>query len=118
MACDRFVHFKKRAPSRADVQKIIENYFGGCGVVSEGQPNWWIIKLPGKPSSPFEGVDGGRPFPSLGHDTPERWIEVVYSNTGDHIDVLTRVQDEFTNGIADQLARAFSRYYQAKLDMG
>jgi hypothetical protein len=80
------------------------------------KPNWWIIRLPGKPTSPFEGVDGNRAFPRMGHDDPERWIEVVLCP--ENLDVLTRVQDEFTNGIADQLARAFTRYYRGKLDRG
>lgn len=114
MAQDRFIHFKKAGPSHDDVQKILENYFGGCGSVEESQANWWIIRLPGKPTSPFEGVDGNGAFPRMGHDTPERWIEVVFSPG--KLDVLTRVQDEFTNGIADQLARAFARYYRAKLE--
>lgn len=115
MAHDRFVYFKKERPQHADVQKILENYFGGCGTIRESQPNWWIITLPGKPTSPFEGIAGNSAFPRMGHDDPTRWIEVVFS-PGDSLDVLTRVQDEFTNGIADQLARAFTRYYRAKLE--
>jgi hypothetical protein len=116
MAQDRFVRFKEKAPSRADLETILRNYFGGCGLITGGDDTRWCISLPGIASSPFTGVEGARP---LGLDDPDRWIEVVFTQGKEaNVDVLTRRQDEFTNGIADQLARALARFYSAKLEMG
>jgi hypothetical protein len=117
MACDRFVYFRKDVPSRERVQKILENFFGGCGTLSgsSNHPSWWTIVLPGKPTSPFEGLPDGHRHPTFGNET--RWIEVILQvEGGASLNVLTRVQDEFTNAIADGLARAFARFYQGKLD--
>ncbi len=114
MACDRFVRFKTRRPTRDDVRLILSNYFGGCGTITEDKPGWWMIVVPGTATSPFDGVKDGLRLAVPGGNL-KRWIEVVYE--GRDLDVLTRVQDEFTNGIADQLARAFARFYGAKLDM-
>lgn len=115
MAHDRFVYFNNQVPSHADVALILTNYFGGCGTISDTphHPSWWTIVLPGKATSPFEGLPDGLRHPTFGND--ERWIEVTLD--GSTLDVLTRAQDEFTNGVADQLARAFARFYGAKLDM-
>lgn len=118
MAGDRFVRFRKDAPTHDHVQRILENYFAGCGVITEDQPQHWMIVLPGKATSPFDGIPGGLRHPTFGNE--ERWLEVVLTGakTNASLDVLTRAQDEFTNAIADGLARAFARFYRAKLDDG
>lgn len=116
MAADRFVYFRKQVPSREHLQKILENYFGGCGNITEDKPNWWKIVLPGKTTSPFDGIPDGLRHPTFGNDG--RWIEVIFQpgKRGASVDVLTRAQDEFTHAIALGLARALARFYRGEFD--
>lgn len=115
MASDRFVHFHIERPSKGDLLKIVTNYLGGCGVI-RSEPDRIFIDLPGSATSPFKGIPNARVLP---FEMTDRWIEVIYQKTDGvwSVDVLTRQQDEFTCAIADQLARALSRFYQGELDM-
>jgi hypothetical protein len=117
MALDRFVYFEKRVPAPEHVRQIIVNFLGGCGTVEDGPPNWWVVKLPGRNNSPFDGIPGSRPFHPDRYNGEERYIEVVFQTEGTpSVDIMTRHVDEFTNGIAARLAEEFARFYGGRLE--
>jgi hypothetical protein len=43
-----------------------------------------------------------------------RWLEVWENKDRTCLDVMTRLQDEFTNSLADGLIEVFRRFWQAK----
>lgn len=112
MALDRFVHFKERCPTSEEVERIVTNYVGEAGLVSWSTDRW-VVDIPGTPTSPFDGIHGALSWPMM-HD--KRWFE-VYFQPGQPMDIITRAQDEFTTAVADQLARAFARFYKGELQM-
>ena len=118
MASDRFVHFMKRVPTDDEIARILDNYFNAAAtIVKDG--NRWTISIAGKPTPTFRGIDGAQPRPTE-EVYDERWLEVfLHRKDADApaaIDVITRCQDEFTNGIADRLAKAIARFYRGRLE--
>jgi len=84
----------------------------------------WIITLPGQPSFPFKRIcEVPDPFSNhfLCHQK-KRWFEVYVGSLKDKktpgIDVITRMQDEFTNNIAEGYAKLVARYYEGRYDDG
>jgi len=113
MALDRFVNFKKdRRPTKKQVELVVRNFFGECGTV-EWNEDRWTVSLPGKPTWVFEGIEDD--MMSRMRNT-ERWIEVYWGRS--NVDVITRLQDEFTNALALGLAEVFARYWEGELDDG
>jgi len=116
MSQDRFVTFDKRKPTRDEVESVLRNYFDEAADIKWADDRW-IATLPGKWSFPFVEIVGYSPRP---REIAERWIEVYVgkrSKVG-NLDVITRQQDEYTNVLADGLARMFARYWEGKLDDG
>src|SRR6266404_9472751 len=103
MAQDRFIHFGDEKPSHEQMQMVLEDYFGSFAKVL-WDPNGarWEALLDGPPSFALDRIDRPRPEPQL-----RRWIEVILSNDGSVLDILTREMDEATNALADGLGNVF-----------
>jgi hypothetical protein len=112
MALDRFITWQDEKPTDEQLLFVLEDFLGGVGEITndptkEGHP-WWTIKLPGTPTHPLRrafNIEG----PML-HE--ERWFEVYVAD--DHIDVMTRLGDAFTNALADKFAEVVCRAWRAK----
>lgn len=112
MTLDRFIHFKERRPSHEEAERIIKHYIGEAGSI-EWVIDRWMVTLQGLVSHPFEGMG----VPEIPKEArTERWLE-IYFQPNKPMDIMTRMQDEFTNAVADQLAKAFGRFYKAELQM-
>jgi hypothetical protein len=119
MAGDRFIYFEDRVPTHEEIRTILENYLGGCGTVTEPQPNWWMIDLPGRNTSTFKGIQGSGPDVFTDPDFDVRWIEVIFQRTAGlppSLDVLTRHADSFTGDVASSLARTFAAFFRGRLE--
>lgn len=114
MAADRFVYFEgDRAPSSAEVECILEDFFNGVGELKRDGARWTVL-LPGKPRSALQGVKGAlrRPFPD-----EERWLEVYHQHgKKPYVDVITRAQDDFVCSLADGLVAVFARFYRGRVE--
>ena len=122
MACDRFVWFENdRQPSKDEVERCLRNYLGYAGIVDEDRDQGsirYFVSLPGKPTSPFDGIKGSANVPLR----DERWFEVIIekgvrnNNSRLYVDVITREQDEFTMNIAQGFAELLARFWNGKLE--
>lgn len=119
MALDRFVRFKDgKWPSKDDVESVLRHFFAEAATVTlDG--NRFMIDLPGKNSFPFKdvirkrfGVDYLRTDDSWAES---RWIEVFYLE-GEHLDVLTRQQDHYTNILANGIAEMFALFWEGEVE--
>jgi hypothetical protein len=111
MANDRFIYFEEDdKPTDEEVEKVVRNYFGvGTATISWDKERWFVT-LPGKTTDPFEGISEK---PTNPHTGGERWIEIV---PGNPVDVLTRQQDPYTDGLAHRLAGLFCYYWSGDWD--
>jgi len=114
MAADRFVYFEgERAPTSAEVERILENFFNGVGQLKLDGARWTVL-LPGKPRSALQGVKGAL---RRSHPDDERWLEVYHQQGKEpYVDVITRLQDEFVSSLADGLVTVFARFYGGRVD--
>lgn len=118
MSRDRFIHFPPNAfPEYWRVRRLLDTFLGelACGS-SNMTSNRYCVRLHGACTNPDRVRFGGVAHPVA---STERWIEVFYSKTGgdlDHIDVITRQQDQVTNVIADGFAEMLARMYGAKVE--
>jgi len=119
VACDRFVNWKDKKPTKKEIETVIKDYFNGLATKIDWIPPRFMCWLPGTSRSPFystsEMVKLSDDAFYTGPGNNERVIEVYVAKT--HIDVITRHGDELTMNIADGIARMFARGYGAKLDM-
>lgn len=117
MASDRFVYWTDRRPTVEEVERVLRNTVGYAGCVDRkggerapaGEMPWFVVTLAGKPTLALDGI--ADVAAQVRGDMPtERWFEVVVH--GDKcVDVLTRMQDEFTNAIARSVAETLKRYW-------
>jgi hypothetical protein len=127
MSTDRIIHFDARKPTCEQVLMVVEDYFGECGQVKLfiGKNNrkfsdWFMIKLPGEPTEPLRRVvdsDTQRVLKMGRQFRPkDRWIEVIYTESRLFVcvNVLTRMQDEFTTAVAEGLAQLLARFWQGE----
>lgn len=116
MALDRFVYFgSKRKPKKDEIESVLRNFFGEDAAKIEWSETRWLILLPGKGTFPYEGiVDEHGPVKDHIKERRERWIEVY---PGNPLDVITRMQDEYTNVLAAGLAEVFARFWEGKIDV-
>lgn len=106
MATDRFIYWESKGlhPTYDEIELAVKNYVNlPDSVTKEG--NFLFIALPGNASfndrfTPPDNV---------------RWFEVFYDK--DYVDVMTRLQDEFTSAVADGFARAIARRWSGKLQL-
>jgi hypothetical protein len=108
MALDRFVVWDDGRPTDEDVGLFLSNFFGGADERIDRSGRRFFVRLPGVASFPFAGLVP--PQRSYSVPRPDRWIEVVLSDTS--ADVLTREQDEYTNALADGIAAAMERFWR------
>jgi len=124
MAHDRFVRWKNRRPSDADLRDVLTDYLGGCGaeIEEQAQPEsphpWFFITLPGKPTFPFGRLAEmvGSPRAEAMTECTERWFEVFVAD--DYVDVITRRGDEFTSVVARGFAALCARFWGGEMEEG
>lgn len=109
MACDRFIKFEKAVPED-QLRMILEDYAAGT-VTKNGDR--FFLTLVGKPSFPFKRI-----FPGQDRiNQTERWIEIWFDpDDNKTIDVLTRMADEYTNNVAEGIARMLAGFFEGELD--
>lgn len=112
MSLDRIVYWREQPPAQRAVVMLLRDYMGGAGRVRwHAGTGRYFIDLPGHCSSPTWRVGHvGRSF----EPGAKRWIEVFLHN--DCVDVITRVADDFTNGIAERLADVLARAFDGKAE--
>lgn len=113
MSLDRFVRWgTARTPTSAEIRMVCEDFVGAAGdVICSEESGRLVIRLPGSCSNPFSRVlPGVRVF----EDGERRWIEVFEHE--DSIDVITRMHDDFTNGLAQRLAEVFAREWDGTVE--
>lgn len=117
MALDRFVYWKDKKPTKDQVELVIKDYLDAALSEFQWDKDRFLIVLVGQNSAPLKSVadpDMRRILTS--EDGQERFIEVYLDNNS--LDVITRRGDEFTNNVADGLARIFARFWEAELQIG
>jgi hypothetical protein len=108
VARDVILKWNGAAPPNDAILSAIKTFFGGA-YGTRGQngnsPEWdrdrWFVTLPGTNPAAPEGC---------------RWIEIWPSPDGACLYVMTRQQDDFTNALADGLARSLRRQFGGKLE--
>jgi hypothetical protein len=111
MSRDLVICWHGQAPAKHEVQRVLENFFAGVQadpVQWRQDRNRWFIHLPGKPSPALRGLAA-----CAACRDDERWIEVWPGPT--YLDVITRQQDEFTNALAEGLARLLARWFKGRI---
>ncbi|MBI5420840.1 MAG: hypothetical protein HZA35_00820 [Parcubacteria group bacterium] len=107
MACDRFVYWNTKKPTKRNLEYILGDYVGTIAEVTWNRDRWMVL-LPGKSSFPFKRVIGRDGI--FGHE--ERFFEVWIGK--DCIDVITRQADHFTNAIARGFMELVVQYHDAR----
>lgn len=116
MSADRFVLFKGESrPNHKDLYTILHDYVGGGGTL-DILSDRVIVDLPGKPSFPFKSI---YPHIAMACECQEtRWFEVWLSQDCLTLDVITRMQDEYTSSIADGFVRLCVRFWGGTMGLG
>jgi hypothetical protein len=127
MPADNFVYWKKkngRKPTCEEVEQVVADFFGE--VLKES--HWsedksrLFVTLVGQWSHPIMRVVDQEIRAKLEAQRPEdpgwqgRFLEVYTDD--EHLDVMTRMQDEFTGVCARGLAAIFARTWDGRLDVG
>jgi hypothetical protein len=105
MARDRVVCWKEKPPTQEDLQALLEKFFSGLTMSVTWDRDRFFVVLLGAPSY-CSGVGAQK----------ERWIEVWPSKDGTCCYVMTRMQDEATNVLADGLAGLIARRWEGRLE--
>lgn len=127
MSLDRIVKFAKetsRRPCRREIEPILEDFFNGAAQI-EWNTDRYFVSLPGTVSFAFRRLPYFKGTPRADHaqeeynEKRERWIElwtgkVADGEAIDKIDVLTRHQDDYTNALADSLAKIVALYFDGE----
>jgi len=121
MSLDRYVKFRRdRFPTLDETERVVRDFFGEGAKVSETEcfddGGRIIVRLPGNCSSPFRDVEEGLDL--YANRAHERAIVVYYDAGVPYLEVLTRLQDEYTDGVAQRLAEIFARFWEGELDPG
>ncbi len=111
MALDRFVYWtKNKAPTSDAIGKVLEDYIGDGGKV-HWKAGRWFVDLPGTCSAALRRVADVVPmFAADG----ERWFEVWPDPSGECVDVMTRMHDEYTNALAKGFVDVIKRFWNGK----
>ena len=118
MAADWFIYFKGdrkgKGPTKDELGSLLRNFFGEGTTRVEwvADQDRWYVDLPGKPSHPFADfldTEGS-------HRDDKRWIEVWLDSADGTVDVMTRMQDHYTNALADTVAGLIAQYWKGEID--
>lgn len=114
MAFDRFIYWTDLIPSKKDIELVLVNFFGDAAEVKWNKDRWFVT-LKGETSVALKDVCkyAAEFHNELMSDT--RWIEVWWSE-GRCIDIITRMQDDYTNCLAEGLEAVIKRHWRAKND--
>jgi hypothetical protein len=130
MGQDRFIAWKDKRPTLLEIKQVAENLLGGIGKVeipADSKYHLYIL-LPGTNTHPLRGLKDTPTWVNIPADDitlpKERWIEVFHDDPSDEredgevltTDIITRMQDEFTNAIANQLQAVLARWWEGELD--
>ncbi len=118
MSLDRVVRFCKKYPTKKEVTHFLEDYFGEGAKKIYWDKDRWFVVLFGKPSNAFERIVDW-PYRMKEFMPKERWIEVwpqLRGKPNKCIYVMTRMADEYTNGLAADLADHFRRFWEGVLE--
>lgn len=124
MSADNFVWWKKgkdaKKPTRAEAELVIKDFFGAAMLK---ECRWgkdrFFVTLIGDWSQPLTHVVSKELRKRIEATAPEpgwegRHLEVWLGD--DSLDVMTRMQDEFTHVCARGLAAVFARYWHGRLE--
>jgi len=117
MACDRFVYWKERKPTQAEVEAVLHNFLGDAALEIKWHGDRFFVLLVGTKTLAFKGLGHPHEKAFLADNAPphhKRYIEVWLDS--ECLDVMTRHGDEFTNAVADGLVAAFVRFWQGQLE--
>ena len=109
MGIDRFVHWKKAAPSQKEVMTVLTDFLGGAANEVSSSGRRITAVLVGKPSYPFKHITDYEKYTASAEQRGERFIEVYW--TRKKIDIITRQTDEFTNVVADGFSMLAARFW-------
>jgi len=124
MASDRFIHFEAKRPTHEQVGWVIEDYLGvaAVSIVWHERSSRWVVLLPGTKSVACRRVAPESAWARCADDLSEenRVIEVFFTERGadEQLSVITRLQDEYTDTVADGLATLLARYWGGKVQRG
>lgn len=129
MSLDRFVRWEDKAPSREELTLVLEDFVGESGVVrwDDGAHRFFIVFAAVGPGHQLARVSS--PERRAGDVTAasracahERYHEDIRSIEvflhDDCLDVITRLADAFTNGVAARLAEEFARLFRGVVEAG
>jgi len=113
MARDRFVYWLAGAPSIHDIQHALEDYLGEAGSIAADGFRF-VAWLSGTTSHPLRRItpDDTRVAMFADLSKQPRAFEVCVAD--DHIDVITRLGDEYTNVVAEGFAALAARYWKGR----
>lgn len=110
MALDRVVRFDGNAPSKADLERLVRNFFGeGTTTAIEWDKDALYVSLPGRLTWAFAGLIDSPREQVFAEDDRARWIEVWRGS--DVVYVTTRQMDEYTNVLAKGIAAMIARFW-------
>lgn len=116
MALDRFVVWTDQVPTQAQVEQVLINFFGGAATIEwKPEQQRFYCTLPGKNTFPFKDLvpkdRSDRAQSKYEAPFDVRFIEVFLGQ--DSLDIITRMQDEYTNAISQGLQSMFCRFWGA-----
>lgn len=115
MALDRFVYWREKpGPSLDDIKTVLEDYLGGAAVEVSVNHFHILAKLHGRPQFPFRRVPEYDKLAPASEQQEERWFEIYVDPKRGHIDVITRMTDEYTNIVAEGFAQLAARFWKGK----
>lgn len=120
MAADWFIYFDgddAKAPTKDEIGSLLRNFFGEAATEIKWDRDRWYVILHGHCTFPFAEVAPDVPNPfGDGDEKRERWIEVWLDKKDGTVDVMTRMQDRYTNALAAELAEMIARFWHGRQD--
>lgn len=124
MSYDRFVVWQgDTRPSKDDVGRMIEDFFGAALERAYWERSRWFVQLHGRQSWPLARqqvsiTDAYRAY-RLAESGEPRCLEVFFdAETAEHFSVITRRCDEYTAALAQGLAELIARTWNGKVEQG